>query len=118
IEHALKSEGSFDDEIDLKSASALAKEAGIDLADVVRSQGGLDIVIGNVDYVFANTNTLASYTGGSGMAKNRYKITSEDGYAVPCDIAYTFPERSQAHQDYGLEALNLYADNIYTIADF
>lgn len=119
VEHATGFDSLVDNETELKSVAVLAEDVGVDLAEQALNHGSEDIAIGNASYVFANTNMLASRTAGGGYASNRYKITSEDGYAAPYDIAYTYPDtHSSSYEDYGAARLNLYADNIYAIPDF
>lgn len=114
IEHAGPDLG---DEVELKSPAALAKEEGLDIKDKAKHSGGLDMAMGNTDYVFATTKALASVT--SLFGRERYKITSDEGYVVSTDISYMHPTRKMIKAgDYGVMQLGLYADNIHTIPGF
>jgi hypothetical protein len=114
IEHATRN--NIGENVELKSPQTLAVESGTSIHDNGPHSGGVDVAMGNANYVFANTNELVSFTG---VGSNRYKITSDDGYAVPVDVAYTdIRAVASESEDYAVRKLGLYADNIYTIPDF
>lgn len=113
IEHGAPDLG---DEVELKSPATLAHESGVSVREKARYTGALDIAMGNTDYVFANTKALKSVAGHS---RNHYKITSDNGYVVPTDIAVMYPtNRMFGTRDNGVMQLELYADNIHAIPGF
>lgn len=115
--HAAEAE--LSDEVELKSPNMLAIEAGKSVQDTSKSSGERDRIIGNTDYVFANSVELPSR---SFFFNNTYRIASEDGYVVPVDIAdfkLTAEQFLPGSEGKYIDAqIGLYADNIYKIPDF
>lgn len=115
---------SMPDEPELKSPNYLAKEKGLTIEGTSSHTGGSDIEIGNSDYVFAGSLKLPSR--GMAMATGEdakiYRINSENGYAVPVDIAdlqgyeeWHYSQQTETWMDF---LKDIYANNIYTIKDF
>lgn len=100
----------------LKSPGCLAREQAKKVEEVAYQAGHLDILIGNTDYVCACSAHLPSPFEGP----RAYLITSENGYAVPLDIAHipcVYPGFDiENYQDDLL--VHHYAKNLLTIEDF
>lgn len=109
------------EEADLKSPALLAEESKVPFDEVPgKHSGGIDIEIGNTDYVFGASMNLRGRAWGSvgpnasDTYKAYYRIESEDGYVVPVDITVMKPHKPNQ----GQMNLSTYADNIFTLRDF
>lgn len=112
VKHAVPKD--IGDEVTLKSAKLLVEEGALEKAP---HAGDVDEMIGNTDYVFANSEALPSRSMGGGR---HYLIQSKEGYVVPIDHAdMVLPnELYGGPGTYPKDTLALYAKNLYTIPDF
>lgn len=101
----------------LKSPQLIADEKGVDIKDSAKNSGKKDIEIGNTSYVFAVSSFLRTRSSGG---KYKYRIDSQDGFAVTLDIADThYPDQPRlSSDDYDKLQIIIYSRNIFTITDF
>lgn len=102
----------------LKSSEKLAAEKGLTSTETSTQSGKLDQEIGNTDYVFANSEALTSR---SAVGTSRYRISTQEGYVVPLDIAFVKSPDDTIRQNQALSEnynLRVYGKNLLTIPDF